>query len=280
MKCILIDNEETTYFIDQEGKLLNKKTNHYYKGTIRSGYKWYDLRWNGKKISMSAHRLVALYYIPNLNNLPCVHHKDHNRLNNHIDNLEWTSWSFNNLKENKKNNNKNHDWNEQEYIDEVWLPYKDTIYMISNYGRLLNSKLNKKLKGKITSGGYREYCITKDRKKSSITSHKMVCEMFLNYQGYEDSKLVVNHKDGNKLNNFVNNLEILTQKENNLHKLYILNNHNFKVVGQFDKEWNLIQTFPTCAAAAREMKITPQSINKAIHSKYYSCGFYWKYIEE
>ncbi len=35
------------------------------------------------------HRLVASKYIPNPDNLPCVNHKDGNKLNNHKDNLEW-----------------------------------------------------------------------------------------------------------------------------------------------------------------------------------------------
>jgi hypothetical protein len=38
-----------------------------------------------------AHRLVAEYFIPNPNNYEYVHHKDENRLNNDVSNLEWVS---------------------------------------------------------------------------------------------------------------------------------------------------------------------------------------------
>lgn len=45
----------------------------------------------GKRKQYSLHRLVALHFIPNPDNLPEVNHKDFNKLNNHKDNLEWTT---------------------------------------------------------------------------------------------------------------------------------------------------------------------------------------------
>lgn len=50
---------------------------------------------NGKKYYKRVHRLVANTFIPNPNNLPQVNHKDGNKLNNNINNLEWCTNSDN-----------------------------------------------------------------------------------------------------------------------------------------------------------------------------------------
>lgn len=49
----------------------------------------------GKAKKMTLHRLLAEAFVPNPHELPCVNHKDGNKLNNAIDNLEWCSYSDN-----------------------------------------------------------------------------------------------------------------------------------------------------------------------------------------
>lgn len=53
------------------------------------GYLHVYLYNNGKRTTANIHRLVAEAFIPNPNNLPQINHKDTNKQNNHIDNLEW-----------------------------------------------------------------------------------------------------------------------------------------------------------------------------------------------
>lgn len=51
----------------------------------------------GKQKTFSVHRLVALTFIPNPDNLPCINHKDEDKTNNNADNLEWCSYYYNNV---------------------------------------------------------------------------------------------------------------------------------------------------------------------------------------
>lgn len=62
----------------------------------RSGYLAVGLTKNKTQTTFFVHRLVAEAFVPNLDNLPCVNHKDKNKLNNHIDNLEWCDYKYNN----------------------------------------------------------------------------------------------------------------------------------------------------------------------------------------
>ena len=67
----------------------------------------------GKRICERVNRLVAIAFIPNPDNLSDVNHKDMNKLNNHVSNLEWTSHS-DNVKHSYMNGRKAHRWTEEE----------------------------------------------------------------------------------------------------------------------------------------------------------------------
>lgn len=76
------------YEVTTSGQIINKKTGHILKGQPNAkGY----LRVSISKKLIFVHRLVAEKYIPNPDNLPQVNHKDGNKLNNSVENLEWVS---------------------------------------------------------------------------------------------------------------------------------------------------------------------------------------------
>jgi hypothetical protein len=76
------------------GNLQNRKEK-LLKTNIRNGYYTTYLYKNNKKKSFLCHRLVAEAFIPNPKNLPQVNHKDENKLNNCVNNLEWCTNGYN-----------------------------------------------------------------------------------------------------------------------------------------------------------------------------------------
>ena len=71
---------------------------------LNNGYFSVTIHKNGKKQTIEVHRLVAIAFLPNPFNLPCVNHINENKLDNRAENLEWCTWSYNNKygKGNKK----------------------------------------------------------------------------------------------------------------------------------------------------------------------------------
>ena len=59
------------------------------------GYCLVTLSKNGTHKHFQVHRLVALHFLPNPNNLPQINHKDENKTNNNVDNLEWCTNEYN-----------------------------------------------------------------------------------------------------------------------------------------------------------------------------------------
>lgn len=69
--------------------------NNIRKQHIKNGYYQVNLSKENEVKWICVHRLVALAFIPNPNNLPCINHRDENKLNNNIENLEWCTYSYN-----------------------------------------------------------------------------------------------------------------------------------------------------------------------------------------
>lgn len=85
-----IPGYEKLYEVSNFGNVRNnRKQLSFYR--INSGYLALKLSKDNVRSSPLVHRLVAIAFIPNPDNLPEVNHKDGNKLNNHVDNLEWTS---------------------------------------------------------------------------------------------------------------------------------------------------------------------------------------------
>ena len=75
--------------ITEDGQIWSKRSNRFLKLSLSNGYLTTNTKIGGRTVCLRAHRLVAEAYIPNPDNKPYVNHKDGNKQNNHVSNLEW-----------------------------------------------------------------------------------------------------------------------------------------------------------------------------------------------
>lgn len=91
-KRLMLGAIPTKYLIDVYGNIYSEYTKKYLKPyPNKNGYMLIDIFVNGVAYTRQVHRLVALTFIPNPNKLPEVNHKDGNKKNNSVRNLEWMS---------------------------------------------------------------------------------------------------------------------------------------------------------------------------------------------
>lgn len=90
-----IEGYEGKYRISSRGEVFSIRTNKILKPGVSNRHHSVILRDNGKYQTLRVHRLVAKAFIPNPDNLPIIHHIDHNAFNNRVENLEWCHQSHN-----------------------------------------------------------------------------------------------------------------------------------------------------------------------------------------
>lgn len=84
------------YYVTEDGRVWSDKSKKFLKVRDNgTGYLYVGLK-KDVQYNRYIHRLVAETFIPNPNNLPCVNHKDEDKTNNKVENLEWCSYEYNN----------------------------------------------------------------------------------------------------------------------------------------------------------------------------------------
>lgn len=160
----------------------------------------------------------------------------------------------------------------------------------------------RKLKGKIlkpfkNNSGYLvvDLCIYGKRKKCLV--HRLIAQTFLNNYS---NKLDVNHKDGNKLNNSLINLECITRKENIIHAIkngliiesikQKINRKNIKFISKkllskpidmYDLRGNFEEHFNSLADAYRKYKYNESAIRRCANGQQKtSYNHIWKWANK
>ena len=90
-------SEFPIYSVSNIGRIRNDKTGYILQGGYdRDGYRQVTISYNGKQYNRRICRLVAIAFIPNPQNLPLVNHKDEDKANDRVENLEWCTVAYNN----------------------------------------------------------------------------------------------------------------------------------------------------------------------------------------
>ena len=151
-------------------------------------------------------------------------------------------------------------------------------YMVSNFGRMWSPHIGlmKASGGKI---GYPRVNLRKNKKSILMFVHVLVARAFVDNP---DNKPFVNHKDGNKSNNNVCNLEWCTQAENVQHSFDVLNryqsqqDHRKKSIIAFRHGMSIVLEFDGIRVASRFLEIPYQGIQKCLKKPHHTYNG-WKF---
>lgn len=223
-KQVWINGVETNYVVSDEGIIKNGKTNREIK--IKDGY--VQLTIDGKHSRYSVGKIV-LETFEGSREKGLVNHKDGDRMNNRLENLEWISDKQNalNVWEKRRENgtinagqklNRKKRENIVEKQNYALLENEKQIeidgelipYAISKDGKVRNLKTGKYLSGSILQS-YRYINFRYEGKNKNRAVHRLVAQAFIdNPNNYS----IVDHIDGDRLNNNLENLRWVSAKEN------------------------------------------------------------------
>lgn len=153
-------------------------------------------------------------------------------------------------------------------------------YEISNLGNVRNVNTKKILKGRISKSGYYQVSVKIDATQNFCNRyiHRLVALYWIDNP---ENKREVNHKDGNKLNNMLENLEWVTSSENQKHRHLIgITKTSNRKVGKFTKQGELIKEYNSIIQAAQEEGHPRVSIDNVLQGRNHTlCGYVWKYLD-
>ena len=154
-------------------------------------------------------------------------------------------------------------------------------YQISNYGNVFSKNRNKILSPCDDSHGYLMVHLWKNNRQYVKKIHRLVAETFLeNPNNFQD----VNHKDENKKNNNISNLEWISRKDNLNYgtRNQRANATRKKPVYQIDKDTlDIINKFDSAKDASKQTGINSSNITQVCkHSRKTAGNYIWKFVEE
>lgn len=336
-KTVVIDDVVWNYEVSNFGNIRITNTQKLRSLNNNTGYMVCTLFYNGKPHSKQVHRLVAQAFLPPCDDLDktVVNHKDYNKINNHVDNLEWVSISENNKHAHQNTNRKitktaiirrNLDgsnpvtYEAVNYARKEFGPHVTTClsgkakqaygylweyvnppsrlqprqnddedstesvqienhpdFILYKDGRVYNKKRKQFLTPRKT-GAYmsvvlnnKHYCI-----------HRLLGIYFVEKPENFTEKWIINHKDGDKTNNTVENLEWMSASENTQHAYNTGLRPNIRAIIQKDLNGNIIAEYSSAGQISKVIgkDVTSIILKKCKHptNSIYG-GFKWEFKE-
>lgn len=160
-------------------------------------------------------------------------------------------------------------------MDEIWYTItKYPDYEVSINGQVRN-KLSKKIKKFTDNGhGYLRANFLMNHEQSTVYLHRIIAETFIDNP---NNLPEINHKDGDKYNNEISNLEWCTSSFNQMHRHYVLRHGNCKCVQCV--ETSIV--YESTMEAERETKCDHRHISECCRGIRRTCGgYHWIYVDE
>ena len=156
-------------------------------------------------------------------------------------------------------------------------------YQVSKMWKVLSIRQWRLLELVTCERWYKIVCLSKNWKAKNFYVHRLVAKAFILNP---DNLKYINHKDWNKTNNKVDNLEWCTQSYNMLHAYktwlakwqYWKDNHSAKQIMQYDLNWNLIKVWDSIMDICRKLWVERTQIRRCCQWKVKTAFQYkWEY---
>jgi len=265
------------YSVSINGEVKNNTTRRILRYYVRNGYKSISLCKNNVKKTVNIHTLVGEAFLekPHGSNY-VVNHINEDKLDNRLVNLEYVTYRENTMHSMTTLRTRNQSkFNLAEFVE---IP-NYVNYMVSKKGDIYSKSIKRLCCITVLPNGYHKIKLKSDNGKyKDLYVHVIVAMGYLNYIP-STNMIVINHKDGVKGNNALDNLEIVTHKENMKHSVHMNIDKVFRRAVYYVNDNGTMVHYKSAKEACQDTGIDNSSILKSCKSDTLKAGnFKWRYM--